>query len=107
MNAELDDLVMRAIVFVDRNGKVLDKFSTQVNNGLRMSYTLDNLEFWFNVYQHSQGNGSSKLTIHQDGKLVFEADGKFMGKVFDAQTTVDEPSSWKEIVQKAVPSRRR
>lgn len=97
--AQLDALVNRCLVFVDRNGTIISRDGSPVHANLSMEYKRNGLEIIFSVSSSGMSNGSSRVEVKQGGQIVFEASGKFMTTASNCQSKTYVPGSWEKTVE--------
>ena len=97
-NKNLDELAMHCIVFVDRNGTVLEKDGSPMHSTLSMEYKRDPWDISFRVQSQAQGNGSSKVLVRYRGNLVLDAAGKFTTAAYDVKASTYIPGAWEKKI---------
>lgn len=93
---EIEALMLRVMVFVDRHGVVLSKTSNPMSTSLKMSYQGNDLDVIMRAYAHSQGNGSCGATVKLNDKIVFKASGTFRTEPSDVEASIYKPGDWED-----------
>lgn len=95
---DLDALVNRCLVFVDRNGTIITRDGSSMHSHLSMKYDRQGLEMMFSVTA-GMGNGSSRIEIKHEGSLVLEAKGSFMTEAFACEAQTYVPGAWEKMIR--------
>jgi hypothetical protein len=94
--SQMDKLMTRVMVFVDRNGVILSKNSSQVNTSLSMKYEDEDFKIKMSAYCHCMGNGSCQAKVEYKGEVVFDACGYYISGPSSVEAKVYEPGEWEE-----------
>ncbi len=95
----LDALMLRVLVFVDRNGVVVNKDSSPMHSALMMKYKGRGLDIKMHATTYAQGNGSCGALVKYRGKRVFSAGGCFTAAPWDVEAKTYKTGAWEKIIE--------
>ena len=93
------DFAKTCLLFVDRNGTVLDKGSNPYSSFLRMDYKEPGLSMHIHCTQSPYGNGYCLVKATVNKKLVFEAEGGYIGGPYDLKIKTYVPGAWEKKIK--------
>src|SRR5208282_6383922 len=95
----LDALMQRVLVFVDRNGEVVQKESSPMHSALEMKYRSrgGKLVIKMHVAAYAQGNGSCSAIVKHNGKTVFNGGGCYTAGPWDVEATTFKKGVWEKM----------
>ncbi|MDE1833816.1 MAG: hypothetical protein KGH64_00600 [Candidatus Micrarchaeota archaeon] len=91
---KLDNLMLRILVFVDRNGKVVSKNGNRMSSSLSMAYVDKEFDIKMSAFCHCMGNGSCSATVRYKGALVFNASGSYTSGPYGVKAKTYECGDW-------------
>ena len=96
-----DSLLLKVLVFIDRNGIVTYKAGNPFSARLDMKYENDSkkLKMQMSVAASPCGNGSCSSSIIHNNKTAFKANGCYTTSPFDSKIEVYKPGEWEDIIQ--------
>ena len=94
-----DKFVEKILIFVDRNGKVLDKHSTPLSASLVMRYDVEKLKINMHVYRHAMGNGSCVVEVRYKDKCVLKAGGLYVNTCRDVKFERYRSGKWEKLIK--------
>jgi hypothetical protein len=86
------------LVFVDRNGTILDKHSTPMSTSLHMQYKQGDLDIDMHAFAHGMGNGSCSATITYQGEVVYQAGGSFTSSPYNVEVKKYSSGAWEQLM---------
>jgi hypothetical protein len=95
---DIDKYLENVLVFVDRNGVVVDKHSTPMSSSLKMKYENGDLHVSMNAYAHGMGNGSCGATVKYKGKIVYKAAGSFTSSPYNTKVDKYVTGEWEKLM---------
>jgi hypothetical protein len=98
MTKELDELMLKVLVFTDRHGRVVSKDGNPVYTRLAMTYDSDDLHIDMHAQASAQGNGSCSARVKWKEQLVFDAGGCYITGPFHVKAKVFKPGRWQALV---------
>jgi hypothetical protein len=93
-----DKFLEEVLVFVDSNGTIVSKTSTNMSCSLKMKYEDDDLKIKMHAYSHGMGNGSCGAEVRYKGKKVYEASGSFTSSPYDVKVKQYVPGKWEKLM---------
>ena len=94
-----DKFLENVLVFVDRNGFIVNKQSTPMSCSLEMKYENGDLKAKMHAYAHGMGNGSCGATVTYKGETVFEGAGGFTARPFNSKINTYIPGEWERLMR--------
>jgi hypothetical protein len=94
MTNQLDDLMERVLVFVDRHGTILSKSSSRVSSSLEMQFKNKELDMYMYAMANGMGNGACSAKVKVKGKVVFDANGSYTSGPYHVIAKVYKPGDW-------------
>lgn len=97
----LDALMLRVLVFVDRNGEVVAKDSSPMHSSLTMKYENKRKKLVIKMHAtaYAQGNGTCGALVKHKGKKVFSAGGCYTDGPRDVEAATYKTGAWEKIIE--------
>lgn len=93
-----DKFLEEVLVFVDRRGTIVEKFSGRMSTTLRMKYEQGDLSITMHAFAHGMGNGSCAATVTYQGKVVYDAAGHFTSSPYNTKVKTYHPGPWEQVM---------
>lgn len=89
-------LARKCMLWVDRNGTVLDKGSSPFSAWLQMEYKDPGFSVYIRCTQSPYGNGYALIKVKVKNRLVFKAEGNYIGEPYFNKVTKYVSGTWEK-----------
>lgn len=96
MENQMDDLMLRVLVYVDRNGTVVSKDSSPNSASLQMKYKDQDYDIKMHAYANGMNNGSCGATVKYQHTVVFDAGGSYTSGPWGVKAKTYTPGKWEK-----------